>query len=148
MPAHYILFCIALSMVSLHCAVCQTKLFGARTDTKYRILGESLLIPSLPGNALQTLVESRGLQRDSTCILEAEPGKLDTKRREPGILFVSSLFKVTVTMWLYSRFSCQFDEIDEVIQKVQRRVDLINNMKRDRQRLSGRRAKTLTYKTI
>ena len=31
----------------------------------------------------------RGLPSDSTCILEAEPGKLDIKRQEPGILFIS-----------------------------------------------------------
>ena len=31
----------------------------------------------------------RGLPSDSTCILKAEPGKLDIKRREPGILFIS-----------------------------------------------------------
>ena len=35
------------------------------------------------------LVESRGLPSDSTCVLEAEPGKLDIKRRKPGILFIS-----------------------------------------------------------
>ena len=53
-------------------------------------------------------VESRGLcheiqhaflLRDSTCVLEAEPGKLDIKRREPGILFISlpigSLFQTS-----------------------------------------------------
>ena len=48
--------------------------------------------------ASRTLVESRGLQSDSTCILEAEPGKLDIKRLESGILFISlqadSLFKL------------------------------------------------------
>ena len=31
----------------------------------------------------------RGLPSDSTYILKAEPGKLDIKRREPGILFIS-----------------------------------------------------------
>ena len=45
---------------------------------KYRILGECLLISSLPGKP-----------RDSTCILKAEPGKLDVKRCEPGILYIS-----------------------------------------------------------
>ena len=44
------------------------------------------------------LVESLGLLSDSTSILEAEPGKPNTKRCEPGMLFVSlpiynSLFK-------------------------------------------------------
>ena len=36
----------------------------------------------------------------STCVLEAEPGKLDIKRRKPAILFISlsvgSLFKLTI----------------------------------------------------
>ena len=45
-------------------------------------------------------VESRGLQSDSTCILEAEPGKLDIKRHKPGILFiflqVGSFFKLAI----------------------------------------------------
>ena len=47
------------------------------------------MISSLPGKALRKLVESRGLTSDSTCTLEAETGKLDIKRREPGILFIS-----------------------------------------------------------
>ena len=42
----------------------------------------SVLISSLPGKALRTL-------GDSTCILEAEPGKLDIKRRKPGIMYSS-----------------------------------------------------------
>ena len=39
---------------------------------------------------------SRGLPSDSTCVLKAEPGKLDIKRREPGILFVCGRVP-----WLY-----------------------------------------------
>ena len=35
------------------------------------------------------MLTSRGLPSDSTCVLKAEPGKLDIKRREPGILFIS-----------------------------------------------------------
>ena len=35
---------------------------------------------SLPGEALRTLIDFARL---------AEPGKLDIKRREPGILFIS-----------------------------------------------------------
>ena len=65
-----------------------------------RILGEYLFISSLPGKALRMLVESRGLPSDSSCILKAEPGKLDIKRREPGILFISlpigSPFKLVI----------------------------------------------------
>ena len=35
------------------------------------------------------MLTSRGLPSDSTCVLKAEPGKLDIKRREPGIIFIS-----------------------------------------------------------
>ena len=45
----------------------------------------AFLISGLPGKALRTLVESRGLPNDSTCVLEAEPGQLDIARHEPGI---------------------------------------------------------------
>ena len=37
----------------------------------------------------ERLLTSRGLPSDSTSVLKAEPGKLDIKRREPGILFIS-----------------------------------------------------------
>ena len=46
------------------------------------------------------MLTSRGLPSNSTCVLKAEPGKLDIKRREPGILFISlpivSLFKLAI----------------------------------------------------
>ena len=32
---------------------------------------------------------AHGMPSDSTCVLKAKPGKLDIKRREPGILFIS-----------------------------------------------------------
>ena len=35
------------------------------------------------------MLSSRGLPSDSTCVLKAEPGKLDIKSRESGILFIS-----------------------------------------------------------
>ena len=39
-------------------------------------------------------------ESSSNCVFKAEPGKLDIKRRKPGILFVSlligSVFKVTI----------------------------------------------------
>ena len=38
----------------------------------------------------------RVLPSDSTCVLKAEPGKLDIKRRKPGILFISSPFLNTL----------------------------------------------------
>ena len=44
------------------------------------------LVLSLPGKASRTLVD---IPSDSTCVLEAEPGKLCIKRRELGILFIS-----------------------------------------------------------
>ena len=47
-------------------------------------------------------VELRGLPSDSTCILQAEPGKLDIKRYEPGILMISFLFKLGIIMLLSS----------------------------------------------
>ena len=53
---------------------------GIPVCSKYRILGECLLISSLPGKALRTHVDIARL---------TEPGKLDIKRREPGILFIS-----------------------------------------------------------
>ena len=56
-----------------------------------RIHGECLLISSLPGKASITLVDIARLPSDSTCLLEAEPGKLYIKRSEPDILFISSL---------------------------------------------------------
>ena len=42
----------------------------------------------------------QGLPSDSTCVLKAHPGKLDIKRRQPGILFISLptdlLFKLAI----------------------------------------------------
>ena len=44
------------------------------------MLGECLLMSSLPGKALRTLVESEALPSIPACIIKAEPGKLDIKR--------------------------------------------------------------------
>ena len=52
----------------------------------------NLLISSLPGSALRTLVDIARL----TCVLKAEPGKLDIKRREPGVLLSIS---VPLKLW-------------------------------------------------
>ena len=52
------------------------------------ILGECLLISSLPDKALRMLVESRGLPSDSTCVLKGEPGNLDIKRHLPRVLYI------------------------------------------------------------
>ena len=45
-----------------------------------------LLVSSLPGKALRALVNIARLASDSTCVLKAESGKLNIKRREPGTL--------------------------------------------------------------
>ena len=79
---------------------------------KYRILGECLLISSLPGEASRTLVDiARLAEGDSPCVLKAESGKLDMERREPGILFISlkanSLFKLAIMTSLLSFVSIQ-----------------------------------------
>ena len=52
-----------------------------------RMPGLHLLISSLPGSASRTHVESLGKPRNSTCVLEALPGILDTKRHSPSILY-------------------------------------------------------------
>ena len=54
-------------------------------------LGECLLISGLPGKALRMLVDITRLAERFNLVLKAEPGKLDIKRREPGILFISLL---------------------------------------------------------
>ena len=60
-----------------------------------RILGEYLLISSLPGKALRTLLVDIARLAE-----QFEPGKLDIKRHSPGILFISlpnvSLFKLAI----------------------------------------------------
>ena len=61
---------------------------------KQRILGECLLISSLPSKALRTLVELRGLSSDSTCLLEAEPGKHDAVSKDANLVFYLSVYKL------------------------------------------------------
>ena len=56
---------------------------------------------------------SRGLPRESTSVLKAEPGKLDIKRREPGILFINlpivSLFKLVIIRYvLFVSIQCHW----------------------------------------
>ena len=54
----------------------------------------------------ESLLTSRDMQSYSTCVLEAEPGKHDIKRREPGIKFfslqVDSLFILAIMTSLLS----------------------------------------------
>ena len=42
-----------------------------------------------PGYASKMLGEPLGFARDLTCVLEADAGKHDIKRCEPGILFIN-----------------------------------------------------------
>ena len=73
---------------------------------------------------------SRGLPSYSTCVLKAEPGKLDIERREvhPGILFIS----LPVVSLQTSDYDVIFETCvdsaslaSDVIQKVQRHHDII-----------------------
>ena len=58
------------------------------------------MISSLPGKALRMLVDIARLAERFNMHSQAEPGKLDIKRRKPGILFISlpivSLFKLAI----------------------------------------------------
>ena len=71
---------------------CPKDLF-VRSELIYRILGERLLLSSLPGKALRTLV-------DIARLAKAEPCKLGIKRLKPSILFISLpivlLFKLAI----------------------------------------------------
>ena len=75
-----------------------SRIIWSTSSDKQRTLGECILISTLQGKALIMLVELRGLHRDLTCVLEAEPGKLVIKGCEPGIISISlpisSLFKI------------------------------------------------------
>ena len=65
-----------------------------------RILGERLLISSLPGQGFENACQIARLAEQFDMGFEAEPGKLDIKRRKSGILFISlpigSLFKLAI----------------------------------------------------
>ena len=67
---------------------------------KYRILGECLLISSLPGKALRTHVDIARLAKRFNMRSQSRPDKLDIKRPKPGIVFISlpivSLFKLAI----------------------------------------------------
>ena len=52
-----------------------------------RIPGSRLLISSLPGSALRTMLNRSASLAMSTSLLKALPGKLDIKRHSPSILY-------------------------------------------------------------
>ena len=66
------------------------------------------MISSLPGKALRMLVDIMRLAERFNMHSQAEPGKLDTMRHEPGILFISlplvSLFKLAIMTYFFSIF--------------------------------------------
>ena len=63
--------------------------------------------------------------KDACKIPEAEPGKLDIKRREPGIRFIILTGSSNWRLGRNYRCSCRFNVIDDVIKKEQRHDDLI-----------------------
>ena len=79
----------------------------------------------------ERLLTSRGLPSDSTCVLEAEPDKLDIKWRELGILFIclpiGSLFQTSDydVIMDFCVDSASLATSFNIIQKVQRHHDLI-----------------------
>ena len=58
---------------------CTSSLINIQLKNKLRILGEHLLISSLPGKALRTFVDIARLVERSTWVLKAKPGKFDTR---------------------------------------------------------------------
>ena len=53
------------------------------------MISESLLISSLLAPLRKHMLNCEGLLIDSTCFLEAEPGKVNIERHKPEILFIS-----------------------------------------------------------
>ena len=49
---------------------------------------KGLMTQSLQSKASGTLVDIARLARGLTCVFKAKPGKLDIKRRKPGILLI------------------------------------------------------------
>ena len=133
---HFIQILVILNF-GLNLKSCRPHLFGLASDYAWTytyntqtILGECLLISSLglPGKASGTLVESRGLSSNSTCILEAESGKLDIKRCEPGILFIMCklVHCLNQRLWRNCRFFCvDSASLATSFKKVQRHHGLI-----------------------
>ena len=60
-----------------------------------RIPGSRLLISSLPGSALRSMLNRSASLAMSTCVLKALPGKLDIKRHSPSIPYISDLHMIT-----------------------------------------------------
>ena len=80
-----------------------------------RIPGSRLLISSLPGSALRTLVESLGKPRD---VNKALPGKLDIKRHSPSILFMRAKFQGFFELYTVFNIELAIKQFHFVIVKV------------------------------
>ena len=61
------------------------------------------MISNLPGKALRMFVDIARLESDSINVLKAEPGKLDIKRPETGILLIS------LPLFYFSNKQLRFD---------------------------------------
>ena len=74
------------------------------------------------------LVDIARLVEQFSMCSQSEPGKLDIRRREPGILLINlpivSLFKLAI-MTYFSIFCIDLSVISDVIQTVQRHHNLI-----------------------
>ena len=55
------------------------------------------------------MLTSRGLPSNSICVIKAEPGKLDIKRREPCILVIILLICLPSAVSNVSGYRCVFD---------------------------------------
>ena len=86
-----------MTKVSTHlCPVDSTILMTMITTRSYE-LGHEI------SNNVVCATSKASDQPAHTCIFKTEPGKLDIKRHEPGILFISlpivSLFKISIMTW-------------------------------------------------
>ena len=78
---------LMISMYLLPVALCPMKMIFMRTWMYWKIENTRRVSLDIKFTR-QYFVEVWGWPSDSTCILEAEPGKLDIIRLKPGVLFI------------------------------------------------------------
>ena len=71
-----------------------------------RIPDSLLLISSLQGSALRTLVESLSKPRDVNKCSQSLLGKLDIKKHSPSILYILSLCALHLCVELMGQYCC------------------------------------------
>ena len=99
---------------------------SSRKTPCQKLYPECLLMTSLPGKAPRMHVESRGLPSDSTCVIEAKPGKLYIKRHKYSIYQFKSWFTLQTSNYDVSIDLCvDSTSNNDAIQKVKRHDDLI-----------------------